>query len=72
MTYTVPWDREGLTPPKGETMVMTAENFDRVCRLRDELIHEQRVEIAKLKMRLNQREQKITQLMLRIERYIQL
>ena len=57
-----PWHSIGTTPVKGERMVMTAENFDRVCRMRDELIHEQRVEIAKLKMTVNKLRQRVTML----------
>ena len=67
-----PWHSIGSTPAKGERMRMTEENFFRLLAMDAELIHDQRLEIAKLKMRLNQREKKITQLMLRIERYIQL
>lgn len=53
------WCDKGMTPPKGEPMVMTAENFTRVCEMRDEIIHEQRIEIQKLKMTVNKLRQKL-------------
>ncbi len=44
----------GETPKKDERMEMTQENFYRVIAMRDELIDEQRVEISKLKAKVNQ------------------
>ena len=44
----------GKTPKKGEHMVMDEDNFNRVIAMRDELIDEQRVEISKLKAKVNQ------------------
>ena len=47
------WHDKGLTPKKGCLMEMTEENFDRVIAMRDEIIFEQKEEIAKLKMTIN-------------------
>ena len=44
---------EVISPPKGEMMPMTEEHFHRVIGIHDELIHEQKAEIAKLKMTIN-------------------
>lgn len=45
---------DGETPAKDERMEMTKDNFYRVIAMRDELIEEQKNEIAKLKMKVNQ------------------
>lgn len=42
-----------ITPPKGEKMPMTEEHFYRVIGMHDELIHEQKAEIARLKCTIN-------------------
>ena len=47
------------TPKKGEKMPMTEEHFYKVIGMRDELIFEQKEEIAKLKSKVNRLEQKI-------------
>ena len=51
--------RDTLTPTKGERMPMTEEHFDKVIAMRDELIFEQKDEIAKLKMKVNKLQQRI-------------
>ena len=43
----------GETPAKGERMEMTQDNFYRVIAMNDELIHQQKDEIAKLKQTVN-------------------
>lgn len=48
------WHDNGITPTKGVKMKMTEENFYRVIDMRDEIIDEQRVEISKLKQKINQ------------------
>ena len=52
------WHDKGLTPKKDSLMAMTEENFDRVIAMRDEIIFEQKDEIAKLKMTINRLRQK--------------
>lgn len=52
------WRDLGDLPVKGERMEMTSENFYRVIGMRDELIEDQRKEISKLKLKLNQLMQK--------------
>ena len=42
-----------ITPPKGEMMPMTEEHFYRVIGFHDELIHEQKAEIGRLKATIN-------------------
>lgn len=42
------------TPPKGEPMPKTIEHYQKVLDMDNELIHEQRLEIQKLKMKVNQ------------------
>jgi hypothetical protein len=49
----------GETAAKDKPMDMTQENFYRVIAMRDDLIDEQRVEISKLKAKVNQLSQKI-------------
>lgn len=48
------WHKTGFTPPKGDKMAMTSENYHRIISMRDELIHEQKAEISKLNMKINQ------------------
>ena len=50
-----------LTPPKGEKMPMTEEHFQKVIAMDQELILEQKDEIAKLKMKVNKLQQRIDQ-----------
>ena len=59
------WHEIALTPTKGERMPMTEAHFDKVITMRDELIFEQKDEIAKLKMKVNKLQQ-------RIDRYYQM
>ena len=51
-----------LAPPltKGEKIPMTEEYFYKLLAMDDELIHEQKEEIAKLKVKINKLEQKIS------------
>ena len=49
---------KGETPIKDQRMDMTQDNFHRVIAMHDELIHEQKDEIAKLKHKINQLQQK--------------
>ena len=51
--------RDTLTPPKEVRSEMTEELFDKVIAMRDELIFEQKDEIAKLKMKVNKLQQRI-------------
>lgn len=53
------WRDYKVTGKKGELMEMTEENFTKVCAMRDELIFEQKDEIAKLKMKINRLEQRL-------------
>jgi len=53
------WHELALTPTKGEKMPMTEDYFYKVIAMRDELIFEQKDEIAKLKMKVNQLQQKL-------------
>ncbi len=53
------WHEMALTPTKGEKMPMTEAHFDKVIAMRDELIFEQKGEIAKLKMKNNKLQQRI-------------
>ena len=53
------WHEMALTPTKGEKMPMTEAHFDKVIAMRDELIFEQKDEIAKLKRRCNRLQQKL-------------
>ena len=48
----------GETPKKDNRMEMTQDNFYRVIAMSDELIHEQKAEIASLKSKINRLEQK--------------
>jgi len=48
-----------ITPPKGEMIPMTEEHFYRVIGLHDDMIHEQRIEIGKLKAKINRLQQKL-------------
>ena len=48
------WQSIGdITPTKGERMKMTSENFYKIITMRDEIIFEQKDEIAKLKSTVN-------------------
>ena len=53
------WHEMALTPPKGEKMPMTEEHFQKVIAMDQELILEQKDEIAKLKSRCNRLQQKL-------------
>ena len=53
------WHEMALTPPKGEKMPMTEEHFQKVIAMDQELILEQKDEIAKLKMKVNKLQQRI-------------
>lgn len=53
------WCNTGVTPPKDKKMEMTQENFYRIIAMRDEIIFEQKDEIAKLKSKINKLEQKV-------------
>ena len=53
------WHEMALTPKKGERMPMTEAHFDKVIAMRDELIFEQKDEIAKLKMKVNKLQQRL-------------
>ena len=55
----VTWRDYKVTGKKGELMEMTEENFTKVCAMRDELIFEQKDEIAKLKIKINKLQQKL-------------
>lgn len=55
------WHEMALTPPKGEKMPMTEEHFQKVIAMDQELILEQKDEIAKLKMKVNKLQQRIDQ-----------
>ena len=55
------WDSIGLTPTKMHRMEMTEENFYRVLDMRDELIDDMRLEISKLKIKVNKLQQKVKQ-----------
>ena len=51
--------RKVLTPTKGERMPMTEKHFYKVIGMRDELIFEQKDEISKLKIKINNLKQAI-------------
>jgi hypothetical protein len=53
------WHDNGITPAKDSKMAMTQENFYRVITMRDEIIFEQKEEIAKLKSAINRLRQKL-------------
>ena len=48
----------GETSPKDKPMELTNDNYHRIIGMRDELIEEQRIEISKLKAKVNQLRQK--------------
>ena len=52
------WHEKGITPTKDERMDLTQENFYRVIDMRDEIIEEQKIEISKLKAKVNQLQMK--------------
>lgn len=52
------WYMMAETPVKGERMPMIEDHFNKVITMRDELIFEQKEEIAKLKMTINKLRQK--------------
>jgi hypothetical protein len=45
---------DGMTTTKDTPMVMDSDNYFRIIAMRDELIFEQKDEIAKLKVKVNQ------------------
>ena len=53
------WHEMSKSPAKGETKVLTEIDYHKYLAMRDELIDEQKSEIAKLKMKINRLEQKI-------------
>ena len=53
------WHETTLTPAKAKKMPMTKEHFYKVIAMRDELIFEQKDEIAKLKSKVNKLQQRI-------------
>ena len=53
------WQDMTETPVKGEPMPKTIEHYQKVLAMDDELIHEQRLEISRLKMTINQLRQRI-------------
>jgi CRISPR/Cas system-associated endoribonuclease Cas2 len=61
MAKNAKWHEMALTPNKGEKMPMTEAHFDKVIAMRDELIFEQKDEIAKLKMKNNKLQQRVDQ-----------
>lgn len=56
------WRNMALTPGKDKPMPETKEHYLKMLSLDDELIHEQRVEISQLKVKLNKANQKIDKL----------
>ena len=50
---------KAVTPAKDVMMPMTEAHFYRVIGMHDELIHEQRLEIGKLKHKINQLQQQL-------------
>ncbi len=52
------WCDTGTTPSKDKKMAMTQKNFYRVIAMRDEIIFEQKEQIAKLKIKINKIELK--------------
>ena len=59
MTQLLKWHEMARTPKKGESMPKTIEHYQKILAMDDELIHEQRDEIAKLKMTINKLRQRI-------------
>ena len=53
------WRGEPLSPAKDKREPMTEERFYKIINMHDELIHEQKDEIARLKMKINQLKLKI-------------
>ena len=53
------WRSMALTPKKDSAMPETKENYLKMLTLDDELIHEQKAEISKLKAKINQLELKL-------------
>ena len=53
------WRDMALTPGKDNPMPETKEHYLKMLVLDDELIHEQRIEISKLKVRINKLELKL-------------
>ena len=51
--------RDIETPRKGQRMEMTEDNFNKIIAMRDELIFEQKDEIARLKMKVNRLQQRL-------------
>ena len=50
---------DGMTPTKDQPMAMDSDNYFRIIAMRDELIFEQKDEIAKLKVKVNQLRMKL-------------
>lgn len=53
------WHEMNKSTPKGVRNKLTPEQFGKFIAMRDELIMEQKVEIAKLKMKINKLEQRL-------------
>ena len=53
------WHELALTPTKGEKMPMTEDHFQKVIAMDQELILEQKDEIARLKMKINRLQQRV-------------
>jgi hypothetical protein len=53
------WRVVGDMGVKGEPLARTEENFNKIILMHDELIHEQKEEIAKLKMKINRLQQRL-------------
>ena len=63
VTMKTGWQNIGYPlPPKEQRMKMTSENYYKIIAMRDELIFEQKDEIAKLKMKINQLQLKLERL----------
>jgi len=57
------WQEIGYPlPSKEQRMKMTSENYYKIIAMRDELIFEQKDEIARLKMKINQLQLKLKRL----------
>ena len=53
------WHEMTLSPPKGESKELSEADYHKYLAMRDELIFEQKEEIAKLKMKINNLQNKI-------------
>ena len=56
------WHEQTLSPPKGESKKLAQADYHKYLAMRDELIFEQKDEIAKLKMKVNKLENKVLSL----------